>query len=266
MLTRENFIKSPVKIKDDLYALFKKEDNLVIFDIGACEAEDSIRYSMLFPQSTVFAFEPRPDNLQKGNALIKEYGKKNIILESIALSNENGVAEFFLSEGEPDDLKNDDNWNYGNKSSSLLPPSEEMKKHTEWLNFKNKIQVNTLRLDNYVAGKKIEGIDFIHMDVQGAELMVLDGAGVFLNKIKLIWLEVEAVELYKGQPLKSNVEEYMQKNNFVNVLDTVDNISGDQLYLNRSFFSDEIIQKLKSKKRGKSFVSRVIAFVKYKIK
>ena len=176
------------------------------------------------------------------------------------------MAEFFLSEGEPDDLKNDDNWNYGNKSSSLLPPSEEMKKHTEWLNFKNKIQVNTLRLDNYVAGKKIEGIDFIHMDVQGAELMVLDGAGVFLNKIKLIWLEVEAVELYKGQPLKSNVEEYMQKNNFVNVLDTVDNISGDQLYLNRSFFSDEIIQKLKSKKRGKSFVSRVIAFVKYKIK
>lgn len=265
-MTREQFIKSPIKIKQELLSLFKKSDELIIFDIGACEAEDSIRYAQLFPQSRIFAFEPRPDNLEKGKSLIKKFNKTNITLESIALSDKNGTAEFFLSEGAPEHLKNDADWNYGNKSSSLLPPSEEMKKHTEWLNFNNRIQVNTLRLDNYVAEKKLEKIDFIHMDVQGAELMVLDGAGSFLNKIKLIWLEVEAVELYKGQPLKNNVEEYMQKNNFVNILDTVDNISGDQLYANRTYFSEEILQKLKSKQKHRSIISRIKSFLKLQIK
>ncbi len=264
MLTRENFIKSPIKIEYELVSLFKKEDGLIIFDIGACEAEDSIRYSNLFSKSYVYAFEPRPDNYEKAKELIKQYKKTNILLEQLALSNKNGVAEFHVSEGEPKDLKNDDNWNYGNKSSSLLPPSEQMKKHTEWLSFNKNIQVNTLRLDNYVAEKKIEEIDFIHMDVQGAELMVLDGAGKFLNNIKLIWLEVEAVELYKGQPLKNDVEEYMQKNNFVNVLDTVDNISGDQLYLNCFFFSDGIIKKLKSRTKNRTIISKIKSFLKTK--
>ncbi|MES2592730.1 MAG: FkbM family methyltransferase [Bacteroidota bacterium] len=262
MLTRDNFINSPISIENELLAFFKKNDNLIIFDIGACEAEDSIRYSLLFPKSVVYAFEPRPDNIEKGENLIKKYKKTNITLEKIALSNKNGTAEFFLSEGEPKDLKNDENWNYGNKSSSLLAPSEQLKEHTEWLNFNNRIQVDTLRLEDYVQRKAIKQIDFIHMDVQGAELMVLDGAGSFLNRIKLIWLEVEAVELYMGQPLKNDVEEYMQNNNFINVLDTVGSTSGDQLYVNRLFFSDELIQKVKRLRKDGGILSRLKSLFK----
>lgn len=67
------------------------------------------------------------DNLTIGKESIKKYKRQNIVLENIALSNENGTAEFFLSEGEPGDLKNSEEWDFGNKSSSLLPPSEEMK-------------------------------------------------------------------------------------------------------------------------------------------
>jgi FkbM family methyltransferase len=143
MLTRKEYINRPVEIKTELSGLFDRSEKLIIFDIGACEAEDSIRYSMLFPNSTVYAFEPREDNCAKARELISEYKRNNIILESLALSNQNGTAEFFLSEGEPNDLKNDDNWDYGNKSSSLLPPSDEMKKHTGWLSFKRKIVIPT---------------------------------------------------------------------------------------------------------------------------
>lgn len=264
MLTREKYINSPVEIQFELLHLLDKNNEQVIFDIGACEAEDSIRYSNIFPKSTVYAFEPRPDNCSKAKELILKNNKHNIVIEQLALSNQNGIAEFHVSEGEPKDLQNDENWDYGNKSSSLLPPSEQLKKHTEWLNFNQSIKVNTLRLDCYVEEKKIEKIDFIHMDVQGAELMVLEGAGSFLSKIKIVWLEVEAVELYKGQPLKNDVENFMKKNNFINFLDTVDNISGDQLYLNRQFFSDQFIKKLKSKSKNRSFVIKIKSFLKRK--
>lgn len=263
MLTREKFINSPIEIEFELLQLLKQDDRLVIFDIGACEAEDSIRYANLFPKSTVYAFEPRTDNCKKAKELINQYKKTNIILENIALSNKNGIAEFYLSEGEPNDLKNSEHWDFGNKSSSLLPPSEEMKKHTDWLRFNNKTEVNTLKLQDYITTKKIDYIDFAHIDVQGSELMVLEGAETFLQKIKLIWLEVESVELYKNQPLKNDVERFMQKNNFINILDTVNNVSGDQLYVNKIFFHEKQLFALrKARKRSFSFISRIKSFFK----
>ena len=239
MLTREKFINSPIEIEFELLHLLDKNAALTIFDIGACEAEDSIRYSNLFPHAKVYAFEPRPDNCAKAVELIKNYKKQSIYLEQLALSNQNGKATFYLSEGQPETIKDTKNWDYGNKSSSLLPPSEEMKKHTEWLQFKNKIEVETMKLSDYVFKNKISSIDFAHMDVQGAELMVLEGAGNFLSKIKIVWLEVEVVELYKDQPLKNVIEQFMERNEFTNVLNKVDAISGDQLYVNRNYFSSE---------------------------
>ena len=261
MLNREKFIRSPVIIKKELLCLFRKEDDLIIFDIGACEAEDSIRYSKLFPKATVFAFEPRPDNFTKAKELINQYQCKNsIVLEKLALSNANGVADFFVSEGEPNELKNDEHWNYGNKSSSLLPPSDNIKNHTAWLQFKKKIPVKTLRLDDYVAKNEIQSIDFLHLDVQGAELMVLEGAGIFLEKIKLIWLEVETVELYNGQPLKNDVEQFMAKAKFINIIDMVDNVSGDQLYVNQNYFNEKEINSLLSLNKRKGLLHWLQSF------
>ncbi len=260
MFNRDNYINSPIEIERELLLLLQKENVKNVFDIGACEAEDSIRYSLLFPNSTVYAFEPRKDNLAIGQKSILKYNRPNIVLENIALSKENGTAEFFLSEGRPADATEEHQWDFGNKSSSLLPPTEEMKKHTSWLQFNNKIEVETMRLDNYVVNKNISEIDFVHIDVQGAELMVLEGAGDFLKKIKLIWMEVEAVELYKNQPLKNDVEQFMKKNNFVNVLDTVNEVAGDQLYANMNYFTAQDFKKLEKEKVPVSFIQKLKSF------
>jgi len=263
LLTRENFISSPVSIKAELLGLFKQKDPLTIFDIGACEAEDSIRYASLFPNATVYAFEPRADNCKKAIELITQYKKKNIVLENIALSNQNGKAEFYLSEGQPEEFKTTGTWDYGNKSSSLLPPSDEKNSNSSWLKFNKKMEVETIRLADYVQKKGIHTIDYAHIDVQGAELMVLEGAGGFLKKIKLIWLEVEAIELYKNQPLKNEVEFFMGENNFINILDTVDSVDGDQLYANKMYFSESALKAIpKVRKKKYSFISRVKSFLK----
>lgn len=263
MFNRDAYIQSPVEIEKELLFLLDKDRVKTVFDIGACEAEDSIRYSKLFPNSTVYAFEPRPDNILKGKESLQHYRCTQVVLENIALSDTNGKAEFYLSEGQPEGAKEAEDWDFGNKSSSLLPPSDEMKKHTEWLRFKNKIEVNTLRLEDYAREKSLSEIDFAHIDVQGAELMVLKGAGDFLKKIKLIWMEVEAVELYKGQPLKTEVEDFMQAKGFVNVLDTVNAVAGDQLYVNTDYFSSKklnqlasLLKRINRRKKISAFFSR----------
>jgi FkbM family methyltransferase len=243
-LTTRSFILSEPEIKADLNLLFAPNEKLVIFDIGACEGEDSIRYSRMFPNARIHLFEPRPDNLKKIDQNLRDFKCTSVAVSSLALSNAAGEATFYLSSGKPDEAQSASDWDFGNKSSSLLPPGEKMKEHTSWLEFKDQLVVQTERLDTYCASHNIVRIDLIHMDVQGAELMVLEGAGAMLQNIAAIWLEVEAVELYKNQPLRQDIERFMSEYHFVCVKSTVNNVAGDQLYLNKKLVSEKTIDSV----------------------
>ncbi len=72
------------------------------------------------------------------------------------------------------------------------------------------------------------------MDVQGAELMVLEGLGAVLDHVEAVWLEVERVELYKGQPLVDDVHEFLCKNGFELIIDAVGDSVDNQLWMRRA--------------------------------
>jgi hypothetical protein len=132
-----------------------------------------------------------------------------------------------------------------------------MKKHTAWLEFKRRITVPTKRLDDYMQERGLNTIDFAHIDVQGAEMLVFRGAGSYLEKIKVIWTEVEAVKLYRDQPVKNDIESFLQSHGFVNIYDTVGDVSGDQLYVNTGFFTQKQIRSIK---RNNGIFSRIKSF------
>ncbi len=142
---------------------------------------------------------------------------------------------FYISSGNPSDLSPNDEWDYGNKSSSLLPP-DKTSEVLNWLEFNQTEMVSTITLDSFCQEQKIKQIDFIHMDVQGAELLVLKGAENLISSIKIIWLEVENITLYKEQPLLFDIENFMKQKGFTKIKDTVEHISGDQLWVNLDYF------------------------------
>lgn len=227
----DEYIKEELPFSKELGRYYGRRDKLVIFDIGSCEGEDTIRLKKRFPKSTIYTFEALPSNIDIIKRNLKRYGLSADLLFQLALSDKDGTADFYVSSGHPDHIPKGE-WDFGNKSSSLLPPKEHTKT-LEWIKFNEKISVKTQRLDAFCRKHKVSKIDFIYMDVQGAELMVLQGAGDLLADVGAIWMEVEAVELYKSQPLKNDVERFMDSHGFVKVKDTVDKISGDQLYVNR---------------------------------
>jgi FkbM family methyltransferase len=205
--------ETPARI-NELLRLFRPGDPLVIFDVGACESEDSIRYSRLFPNARVYAFEPLPSNAAKARELLREYGADHVTLVELALSDRKGSATFHVSSGTPPDIDAPKNWNFGNKSSSLLPPHKHLEM-ASWIEFKETITVQTARGRDFCRDAGLPRVDFMHMDVQGAELKVLAGFELPRFPVGAIWLEVSLSELYAGQPLLPEVVAYMRKAGFL---------------------------------------------------
>ena len=74
--------------------------------------------------------------------------------------------------------------------------------------------VETVGLDEALAGASIEDVDFLLMDVQGAELEVLRGATETLKKTLAVMAEVEFTQLYEDQPLFGDVCKYMTEQRY----------------------------------------------------
>ena len=217
--------------EQELLRLFRSTEGLVIFDIGACEGEDSVRYARRFPHARIYSFEPRPDNQAFIRANFERYRVCNAELIPVALSDCRGDALFHVSSGHPNNEFAGKNWNYGNKSSSLLPPAQGNPMYG-WVEFNETIAVRTVTLDDFCRERGIDQIDFIQMDVQGAEHLVLQGARTMLPKILAVWLEVSEQQLYEGQKLRADTEAFMHARGFALAFEERRQIEGDQFYVN----------------------------------
>jgi FkbM family methyltransferase len=204
----------------------------VILDVGACEGEDSIRYARRFPGGRILAFEPLPANQRLIRENFRRYGASRAELVPIALSDRTGTARFHVSQGRPPELFSGAEWNYGNKSSSLLAPASADPMHG-WIEFSETIEVACDTLDRVCAAQGIGRVDFLHLDVQGAELLVLTGGAATLPRTTALWLEVTDRELYAGQPLRPQIEAFLRGRGFALVYEDRREIEGDQFYVNR---------------------------------
>jgi FkbM family methyltransferase len=103
--------------------------------------------------------------------------------------------------------------------SSLYPPSESYIErfagNSELIRLVDIIEIETTTLDEFCNSEGIEEIDFIQLDVQGAELCALKGAASILERCTLgIITEVEFTELYTGQPLFGDIDVYLRQQGF----------------------------------------------------
>jgi FkbM family methyltransferase len=103
-------------------------------------------------------------------------------------------------------------------SSSVLDLEHHKIAHPEVVYVGNRIMksrtLNTLFVEN---GIPFDLYDFMNVDIQGAELMMLKGATEILPHLKCIYLEVNKKELYKGCPMVEELDEFLLNWGFVRV-------------------------------------------------
>ncbi len=235
------FVSQPHPVEPQLKALLSGIRCPVIFDIGANEGEDTLRYLRLFPNARIHAFEPLPGNQRLLHQNIIHAAAKGIKISSLALSNRKGTSVFHVSSGEPPVRFAGDHWNYGNKSSSLLPPRHETPMHG-WIRFKEHVEVETDTLDAYCSREGVQRIDWMHIDVQGAERMVLEGGQNILCRTRAVWMEVMCEELYSGQALRPDLEKIMESLGFVPLANEERGTEADVLFVNKRFPVNRLIR------------------------
>lgn len=145
-------------------AIMKKvlKQNSNCIDVGCHKGEVLDEILSCSPNGTHFGFEPIPEYF---NYLFRKYeGMDNVKIKQVALSNTNGKVSF--------------NWVKNAPAYSGLQERKYDTKNPEIV----KIEVDTIPLDHLLD--EIKSIQFIKIDVEGAELKVLQGARKLIEKFQ----------------------------------------------------------------------------------
>jgi FkbM family methyltransferase len=81
-------------------------------------------------------------------------------------------------------------------------------------NFLSVRELPMTTLDTVCQSRGITAVDFLKLDVQGAELVVLDGSRELLKTAEFVLLEVSILQYNAGAPLMADVTRYMDEAGF----------------------------------------------------
>jgi FkbM family methyltransferase len=104
------------------------------------------------------------------------------------------------------------------QSSSILDFDKHAVHHPQVIE-KSRHKAVTITLDTFMKNNKIQACDYnlLAMDIQGAELLALQGATNLLETTDYLYLEVNEVHLYKDCGLIGEIDEFVQRFGFVRV-------------------------------------------------
>ncbi len=173
--------------------------DIKIVDIGANPIDGEPPYFCFLNrnQGRVVGFEPNPSALAKLQTL---KGPRDTYLPHAVGDGERHTLHICAAPG----------------MTSLLEPNTEVLNLMHGFPMWGKVlateEVQTVRLADITEAA---GTDYLKMDIQGAELMVLRNSGSVLDDVGVIHIEVEFMQLYKNQPLFADVAQYLRERGFM---------------------------------------------------
>jgi FkbM family methyltransferase len=182
-----------------------------IVDIGSWHLKQSIELATIFPKAVIHAFEPNPETFnlcKQTRENLPQDVKNRIFVHQVALSDKIGSVDFYVLDKSKTNSSNEG-------IASLSPLKKEMDGSLlgdKWVQKKISVQSDTL--DNWSNLNRVNFVDLIWMDVQGAELNVLKGSIETLKDVKAICTEAGLIPYYENHCLKNDLDDFLKNNNF----------------------------------------------------
>lgn len=171
-------------------------DNPTIVEAGAQFGEDTRWMAEFWPRGKIFAFEPAPESYLTLYENAKSHA--NIYTFQQALSDKRGQFSFYLAGG----------------ASSLLRPRESFNRDYFHSDLDHPIVVEALTLDDWRSEHQLGDIDFLWLDMEGNELNALKGAESTLDKVKLIYTEVNLQRFWEGCVMYEELKSWLMERGF----------------------------------------------------
>lgn len=175
--------------------------------ISGADDYSSQSWGIFAPNLTIYGFEADADECKRMNQNLKErnirHQEKHI---PIALSNTQGKSQLYVTKEKMCSSLYEPNHSYVSRFRNFLP---------EFLTLDYVSEIETTTLDSFCASELIDTIDFLQVDVQGAELNIFQGAQqIIKNSTLAIQTEVEFAPIYKNQPLFADVDNHLRQQGF----------------------------------------------------
>jgi FkbM family methyltransferase len=178
--------------------------NFTIIEIGAVQIQNEKEpfYELLdyFPSSKIIGFELDKAVCEKMNS----NSSKGVKYYPYALGKSNEKRKLYITQHP--------------MCSSLYKPNEDLIKlynNFEVAYLKEETEIDTISLDYFIDKHDVQNIDFIKIDVQGAELDIFKGGSNALKDVLKIVCEVEFVPHYENQPLFGDVCNYLSQHDIM---------------------------------------------------
>jgi FkbM family methyltransferase len=170
---------------------YKVKEADVVLDAGANCGHLSIFFSKLVGTGgVVYAFEPDKFNIERmeKNRQLNNDLADNIKIEELLLWNENKMIDFCEA---------------GTVGSSAvwIPDAEKC------------VKKEAVRIDDWVLKNNIQKLDFIKMDIEGAEIEALDGCVATIENLKPNFA-IASYHIVDGEATYIKVEAFFQKRNY----------------------------------------------------
>lgn len=181
----------------------------VVVEAGAMDGWDTLELATVWPQATIYAFEPVPELFDRLVAATAHL--PNVKPQPFALGAGDGTATMVLSTltTAPGQVSG---------SSSLLVPSGHLGNYPH-VEFAESIPVPVRTLDAWARDIGVTRVDVAMLDMQGMELAALQAAPRMVAGMTAVSMEVARRELYAGASLRPQIRSWMHRQGFRTALD-----------------------------------------------
>lgn len=183
-----------------------------ILHLGAHLGQEAEFYSDL--NKSVIWIEALPDLFEKLKVNIAHYPNQSAICALLGENNTESVQFHIAS-------------NYG-ASSSIYEPNEQLSPPFE---MHSSLYLPMKRLDSLLSTSLIREFDHWVVDVQGAELSVLLGAGNLINSCNSIVIEAKEDSYYLGGTRYSVLNSKLENLGFMPLWEIEDNVEDNVFYI-----------------------------------
>ena len=170
-----------------------------VIDAGAHRGAFVDAFLRLHQPERIVLVEALPDLALKLRAQYQEDARISVV--SAALSDRNGEAQFQV--------------NRSDASSSLLPIDP---RNSAWfgrdLAVARTVGVITMTLPELMSREKLDTVDLLKLDLQGAERLVLTGGALVLDRVQVIYTEIFFERLYTDAWLFWETNEFLSGRGF----------------------------------------------------